>query len=139
FSGVFGELRDRLREEGADPGELRRIEDDYTRLSTRAPIEQFRGWADVVGRLHGLRVSRLTREARQALELAAIRLEAGRTDELRRRVDEATATVDRGQAAAALERLHGELVAAVGPSPKGLREVARDWIQRLTGEREQPL
>ncbi len=138
FSGAFAELRDRLRGEGADPAELRRIEDDYARLNTRSQVERLRGWADVVNRLHGLRVVRLTREARLALDMAAIRVDAEALGGLRGRLDEATALVDQGASAAALERVLAAIVSTPGPRPERLSEVARSWIQQLTGERDQP-
>ncbi|MCW8141173.1 MAG: hypothetical protein KIT58_19915 [Planctomycetota bacterium] len=133
FQSFISELRDRVRSEG---GDLRQLDQDYARVTGTA-AEQARGWGQIAERLHGLRVERLQGEARVALGLATIRADDAQVAPLRRRLDEAL-PLPPADKAAALERVLADLVALPGPTPKGLKELAKDFVGRLTRDSQNP-
>jgi serine/threonine protein kinase len=134
FKALVERLVRTVREEGGDPRELESIDGDYVRLGSRPVEEQATGWAEVVRRLHGLRVVRLQRSAQTALELAELR---GDASALRERFDAALG-LDAVAGATAFEGVHAAAVALEGPTPTGLREVAKDFVAAVTGDTSEP-
>ncbi|MCO5167796.1 MAG: protein kinase [Planctomycetes bacterium] len=133
FQAFIKELRERVRAEG---GDLRQVDQDYARVSG-TPAELARGWGQIAERLHGLRVERLQGEARDALGLATIRADEAQVAPLRGRMDE-VAPLQPAEKAAALEGVLADLVALPGPTPRGLKELAKDFVGRITLDTQNP-